>query len=64
MAPEQARGSNVDRRADIWSFGVVLWEMLTGKRLFDDATVSDTLAAVLRAPIEWDGLPAGRCRPD
>ena len=59
MAPEQARGSNVDRRADIWSFGVVLWEMLTGKRLFDDATVSDTLAAVLRAPIEWSELPAG-----
>jgi Tol biopolymer transport system component len=58
MAPEQARGSNIDRRADIWSFGVVLWEMLSGKRLFDDATVSDTLAAVLRAPIEWDGLPA------
>jgi Tol biopolymer transport system component len=58
MAPEQARGSNVDRRADIWSFGVVLWEMLTGKRLFDDATVSDTLAAVLRAPIEWGELPA------
>jgi eukaryotic-like serine/threonine-protein kinase len=58
MAPEQARGTNVDRRADIWSFGVVLWEMLTGKRLFDDATVSDTLAAVLRAPIEWSELPS------
>ncbi|HEX4825853.1 MAG TPA: protein kinase [Candidatus Polarisedimenticolaceae bacterium] len=57
MAPEQARGSNIDRRADIWSFGAVLWEILTGKRLFDDATVSDTLAAVLRAPIEWDQLP-------
>jgi Tol biopolymer transport system component len=57
MAPEQARGVGVDRRADIWSFGVVLWEMLTGKRLFDDATVSDTLAAVLRAPIEWSELP-------
>jgi Tol biopolymer transport system component len=59
MAPEQARGSNIDRRADIWSFGVVLWEMLAGKRLFDDPTVSDTLAAVLRAPIEWDQLPQG-----
>ena len=57
MAPEQARGTSVDRRADIWSFGVVLWEMLTGKRLFDDATVSDTLAAVLRAPIDWTQLP-------
>jgi len=58
MAPEQARGTNVDRRADIWAFGVVLWEMLAGKRLFDDATVSDTLAAVLRAPVPWDELPA------
>ena len=66
MAPEQARGSVIDRRADIWSFGVVLWEMLTGKRLFDDATVSDTLAAVLRAPIDWSALsastPAGMVR--
>ena len=57
MAPEQASGKPVDKRADIWAFGVVLWEMLTGKRLFDDATISDTLAAVLRAPVEWDTLP-------
>ena len=49
MSPEQARGSTVDSRADIWSFGVVLFEMLTGKQLFTGATVSDTLAAVLRA---------------
>ena len=57
MAPEQARGTNVDRRADIWSFGAVFWEMLTGKRAFEGDTVSDTLASVLRAPIEWNELP-------
>jgi len=57
MAPEQARGANVDRRADIWSFGAVLWEMLTGNRAFEGDTVSDTLASVLRAPIEWGELP-------
>jgi serine/threonine-protein kinase len=47
MSPEQARGEQVDKRADIWAFGVVLFEMVTGKRLFDGKTVSDTLAAVL-----------------
>jgi Tol biopolymer transport system component len=57
MAPEQARGANVDRRADIWSLGAVLWEMLTGKRAFEGDTVSDTLASVLRAPIEWSDIP-------
>jgi serine/threonine-protein kinase len=58
MSPEQAAGKPVDRRADVWSFGVVLWEMLTGKRLFDAETVSHTLADVLRSPIEFDKLPA------
>ncbi len=48
MSPEQARGVAVDRRADIWAFGCVLFEMLTGRRLFDGATISDTLAEVLR----------------
>jgi len=58
MSPEQAAGKPVDRRADIWSFGVVLWEMLTGARLFDGETVSHTLADVLRAPIDFEKLPA------
>ncbi len=59
MSPEQARGKPVDKRADIWAFGVVLWEMLTGKRLFSGDTVSDTLAAVLKTEPEWDAVPAG-----
>jgi eukaryotic-like serine/threonine-protein kinase len=57
MAPEQARGKAVDRRADIWSFGVVFYEMLTGKRLYGGETVSDTLAAVLKVEPDWDALP-------
>jgi serine/threonine protein kinase len=57
MSPEQAAGKAVDRRADIWSFGVVLWEMLTGRRLFGGETTSHTLADVLRAPIDFDRLP-------
>jgi eukaryotic-like serine/threonine-protein kinase len=48
MSPEQARGREVDKRSDIWAFGVVLFEMTTGKRLFDGATVSDCLAAILK----------------
>src|SRR5579863_1021442 len=57
MSPEQASGKLVDRRADIWSFGVVLFEMLTGRRLFDGETISHTLADVLRGPIDFDKLP-------
>src|SRR6516225_2452099 len=49
MAPEQARGKAVDRRADIWAFGCVLYEMLTGRRTFNGETLTDTLAAVVRA---------------
>jgi Tol biopolymer transport system component len=58
MAPEQARGHNVDRRADIWAFGVVVYEMLTGRALFAAETISDTLAAVLRQDIEFAPVPA------
>jgi Tol biopolymer transport system component len=58
MAPEQARGVAVDKRADIWAFGIVLFEMLTGRRLFDGATVSDALAAVLRQDIDLSALPS------
>jgi len=57
MAPEQARGGTVDKRADIWAFGVVLFEMLTGKCLFAGDTVSDTLASVLKSEPEWNLLP-------
>ena len=58
MSPEQARGKPVDKRADIWAFGVVLFELLTGRRLFQGETVSDTLAAVLKTEPEWQLLPA------
>ncbi len=57
MSPEQARGKTVNRRADIWAFGVILFEMLTGKRMFTGETVSDTLAGVLRAELDWKLLP-------
>ena len=57
MSPEQAMGKPVDKRADIWSFGVVLWELLTGHRLFAGETVTHTLAGVLNGPIDFDQLP-------
>ena len=57
MSPEQARGKAVDRRADIWAFGVVLYEMMSGQRLFKGEDVSDTLAAVLRQDVDFSALP-------
>jgi Tol biopolymer transport system component len=58
MSPEQARGKPVDKRTDIWAFGAVLFEMLTGRRLFPGETPSDTLAAVLTREPDWQLLPA------
>jgi Tol biopolymer transport system component len=59
MSPEQARGKLVDRRTDIWAFGCVLYEMLTGKRAFGGETISDVLAAIIRAEPDWTAVPAG-----
>ena len=58
MSPEQARGKAVDKRADIWAFGCVLYEMLTGSRPFEGETISDTLASVLAREPDWNALPA------
>lgn len=64
MSPEQASGKRADKRADIWSFGIVLWEMLKGKRLFSGGeTVSHTLADVLRSPIDFKKLPESTPAP-
>jgi Tol biopolymer transport system component len=57
MSPEQACGKPLDRRTDIWAFGVVLYEMLTGRQAFSGETASDTLAAVLKDEPEWDRVP-------
>jgi serine/threonine protein kinase len=57
MSPEQARGQDVDKRADIWAYGVVLFEMLTGQQIFLSQTISDTLASVLKDEPAWNSLP-------
>jgi serine/threonine protein kinase len=59
MAPEQAKGRAADKRSDVWAFGCVLYEMLTGRRAFEGDGVSDTLAAVLRGEPDWTALPSG-----
>jgi serine/threonine-protein kinase len=58
MAPEQAKGKPVDKRADIWAFGVILYEMLTGRMLFSGETVSETMAFVMTKEPDWKALPA------
>ncbi len=59
MPPEQAKGRAVDRRADVWAFGCVLYEMLTGRRAFEGEDITDTLAAIVRGEPDWTRLPAG-----
>src|SRR5262245_4891492 len=58
MSPEQAKGRPVDKRADLWAFGCVFYEMLTGSRAFEGEDVSDTLANVLKSDPDWSALPA------
>ena len=62
MSPEQATGGLVDKRSDVWSFGVVVFEMLTGRRLFEGETTSHTIAEVIRAEIDFARLPAATPR--
>src|SRR5687768_2314218 len=57
MSPEQAKGRVVDKRTDVWAFGCVLYEMLTGRRAFDGEDVTDTIAAVVRGEPDWSALP-------
>jgi len=57
MSPEQAKGRAADKRSDIWAFGAVLYEMLSGQRAFKGEDVSDTLASVLRQDVDWIALP-------
>ena len=59
MSPEQARGQEVDKRADIWAFGCVLYKMLAGRPAFSRGTVSDSIAAVLNSEPDWQALPPG-----
>ena len=63
MSPEQARGKPVDKRSDVWAFGCVLYEMLTGKRAFAGDDVGETLAAVIKEPPAWSVLRATRRSP-
>ena len=59
MSPEQAKGRAVDKRSDIWAFGAVLYEMLTGRKAFDGEDITDMIAAVVKTTPDWSALPAG-----
>src|SRR5262245_58309233 len=59
MSPEQARGKTVDKRADTWAFGAVLYEMLTGQQAFQGETITDVLASVVKSEPDWCKIPAG-----
>ena len=63
MSPEQARGQAIDKRTDIWAFGCVLFEMITGRMVFRGATISDTIAAVLERSPDWTALPPATPTP-
>jgi serine/threonine protein kinase len=57
MSPEQARGKSADKRADVWAFGCVLYEMLTGKKPFPGETLTDVVAAIISTEPDWQALP-------
>ena len=59
MSPEQARGKSIDKRTDVWAYGAVVFEMLTGRRAFPGEDLTDTIAAVVRGTPAWDSLPQG-----
>jgi eukaryotic-like serine/threonine-protein kinase len=63
MSPEQTRGLPVDKRTDIWAFGCVLYEMVSGRRAFPGATLSDTIAAILEREPDWQAIPPGTPAP-
>src|SRR6476661_4709692 len=63
MSPEQAKGRAADKRSDVWAFGCVLYEMVTGRRAFEGEDVSDTLAAVLRGEPDWTAVPEATPSP-
>ncbi len=58
MSPEQARGTSIDRRTDVWAFGCVLYEMLTGRQTFHGDTITDIVAAVMKNEPDWTALPS------
>lgn len=58
MSPEQAKGKSVDKRTDIWAFGCILYECLTGRKVFEGETITETLASILKSDPYWQALPA------